>query len=346
MEADEKARFLVNHVKNTFEWDGFYIKYARKSPKELQEQKTGCSSEINLYLAALLNAAEIEAIPVLISTRGHGRVQENYPYEHFFNHVLVQVITPSKVYLADASNSWIAFNRIPPECMNGKGLLISDKGVQWIPLEDDLLSIDHVTMDVSVDPASISAQVKLLQTASEYEGYQYRYLYNNNKKEIEEYLEKQGFDELKMLETHNYDQTSEPYSLEAEGTAELEKIENQIIVQPFLQFPIQKNPFTQEKRTYPIDMIYANESAFKSSIAIPEGYKVLSVPEDFKTDNAMMKLVMESKAEGDQIVVQGAYTFKKPVYSSKEYVMMKYYMDYIIEKFNEPVILEKIEAVP
>jgi len=346
MEMDEKARFLVNFVKKNYEWDGFYLKYARKSPKEFQEQKTGSSSEINLYLTALLKAAGIKATPVLVSTREHGRVHVKYPYEHFFNHVLVLVNTPSEEYLADASDNWIAYNRIPPECMNGSGLLIAEEGVHWIPISDKLLSRDQVDLEIEIEPNSLSALVKLKQTASEYEGYQYRYAYNNNMDELEEYLENQGLKEIRNLETQNYTRTTEPYSIAVEGNAELEMLENQIIIQPFLNFPIRSNPLTQENRTYPIDMIYANESAFKTFIGIPEGYKAIAVPEDFKTDNAMMKLVMETTTEGDQIVVEGSYTFKKPVYNSKEYRMMKHYMDYIIEKFNEPVVLEKIEAKP
>lgn len=346
MALEEKARVLVNHVKSTYEWDGFYLKYARKSPKEFQEQLNGSSSEINLYLAALLTAAGIEATPVLVSTREHGRVHVNYPYEHFFNHVLVLVKTPSEEFLADASDNWIAYNRIPPECMNGKGLLIGEDGVQWIPISDKLLSKDQIDLELEIDPTSVSAQVKLKQTASEYEGYQYRSVFNNNKEDLEEYLEKQGLEETRNIETQNYTQTTEPYTIEVEGSADLEMLENQLIVQPFLQFPISTNPLTQERRSYPIDMIYANETAFKTSINIPEGYKVIAIPEDFKTDNAMMKLVLESKADGGQIVLQGSYTFKKPVYSPKEYVMMKYYMDYIIEKFNEPVVVEKNETNP
>ena len=339
-ESDQKARALIEYVKNAYDWDGFYTKYARKSPKEFHQQKSGNSAEINLYLLALLRAGGIEATPVLISTRGHGSIKVDYPFDHFFNHVLVLVGSGEKAYLADASNRLTAYNRIPSLCINGRGLLV-EEGVNWYPLLNDGLSVESIDLDIKPDPEAMSSLVNLKISSTEYEGYRYRSNYSDDAEKIEEFLDSQGLSDIQRVQTVHYSETQEPYVIEASGEAELEFLENQLVIQPLLQFPFSTNPFTQVKRSYPVDMIYANETSFSSIIRMPEGYSVVSVPEDFSTENALIKLVMGTTQSDNSVIIQASYTFKKAVYSTKEYAMLKYYMKYIIEKFNEAVVLEK-----
>lgn len=338
--ADQKARALIEHVKYTYDWDGFYSKYAQKSPKEFHRQKSGNSAEINLYLLALLKAGGIDATPVLISTRGHGSIKTDYPYNHFFNHVLVLVGSGEEAYLADASNRIIPYNRIPPFCINGRGLIV-EEGVKWYSLSSEGLSVESFHLDISPDPEAMNSLVKLKINSTEYEGYRYRSNYSDDTESIEKFLDSQGLSDIQGVQTMNYSETEKPYVIEASGEAELEFLENQLVIQPLLQFPISTNPFTQVKRSYPVDMIYANETNFSSTIQLPEGYGVHSVPEDFSTENALIKIEMITTQSENSVVINAFYTFKKAVYSSKEYALLKYYMKYIIEKFNEAVVLEK-----
>ena len=56
------------------------INFTNKSVKDLLSSKTGNSAEINLFLAGMLNAAGIEAYPVITSTRSNGKIQSDYPF--------------------------------------------------------------------------------------------------------------------------------------------------------------------------------------------------------------------------------------------------------------------------
>jgi hypothetical protein len=89
-----KVREIINNVKTSYKWDGYSSIYASKVPKDFAAQKTGNSTDINLFLIAMLRAAGFDADPVLSSTRANGRISTQYPFLHYFNYVLALVTTP------------------------------------------------------------------------------------------------------------------------------------------------------------------------------------------------------------------------------------------------------------
>jgi hypothetical protein len=53
--------------------------YLLKTLKGVFNRKTGSGTELNLLLISLLRQVGIEANPVVISTREHGRIWKDYP---------------------------------------------------------------------------------------------------------------------------------------------------------------------------------------------------------------------------------------------------------------------------
>jgi hypothetical protein len=79
----QKSKLLIEFMKNKFSWNGNYGKYSTKKAKDFFEDKKGNTSDMNLFLIALLQAHGLEAVPVLISTRDHGKINADYPFDHF-----------------------------------------------------------------------------------------------------------------------------------------------------------------------------------------------------------------------------------------------------------------------
>ena len=120
----EKAKMIDHYVKSNFNWNGVSDKFATKSIKEFLTSKTGNCADINLFYAGMLNAAGIEAYPVIISTRNHGKLKLDYPFQHFFNYALVLAKIDSVSYLLDATGAISNFTEIPSRCINDRGLII------------------------------------------------------------------------------------------------------------------------------------------------------------------------------------------------------------------------------
>ncbi|WP_224999403.1 DUF3857 domain-containing protein [Cesiribacter sp. SM1] len=338
----EKSRQIIEYVKNSFSWNGYYSKFSSKSPKDFVNQKTGNAADINLFLTAMLRAAGIDAQPVILSTRNHGKIKSDYPFEHFFNYVIVLVNAGDHVFLTDGTEALVAYNRIPPRCINERGLVVKEDEVPWVDLYSSIQSMDNKTIGLSLDPENLTAKAMVTVQSTEFEALGYRNLFKNDSVKIREKLLESGFSDVSRIRTFNFEKTSLPYTIAYEGVTALERIDNKIIVSPFLNYPIKENSLTQKKRSYPVDFIYPKKELLISRLEIPAGYKLVGVPEAFAVDNDLAEINLKYTITDNVVEASAQYHFKKGVYVSGEYARVKYYIDMIVKKFNEQLVLEKI----
>jgi len=339
---EERCRKIIDYVKTNFRWDGHYGKFANKSPKEMLNEKEGNPAEINLFLVAMLQSAGFDASPVILSTRDNGKVRTDYPFESFFNYVIAAVNLDDRVILADATESLLAWDRIPTRCINERGLLIKEEEVTWIDLTYGKISLENKTIEISIDPESFTASTTVSIKAYEFKAYELKKNYNNDTVRIAENLIENKFKNISDLKTSNFGDASKPYIISFKASKEVENIDRQIIISPFLHFPVSENELTQTTRTYPIDMIFPASNNFFTSIRIPDGFKVSYKPEDFFMDNDLVAISIKYSLKDGIIDVAGNYTFKKAVYKASDYSTIRFFINNIVEKFNKNIVLEKI----
>lgn len=337
---EDPIKSLINRYKARCNWNGQQGHYATKSAKNFWEQKSGNTAEINLFLVALLRAAGVNARPVISSTRNHGQIQTNYPFEHLFNYVLVLVDTGNGMFLTDATDPLLMYDRIPAKCINGKGLVVDDKEVTWVNLQNSRISKDLRTFELKPQPTSQSIELALSIKATDYDARAYKQAYEDQPAKIRAAMEARGM-EVAEVETQHYGQPELPYLIKLTGSLPLEMIGKQLIIKPFLDFPMQKNRLTQKSRNYPVDFVYARMENFTSTIYIPEGYEVLSLPAPYIQADDLVEISLMFQRKEDKIIAGGTYSFKKPVYSPQEYTRIKAHLDAIVQKFNEPLVFQQ-----
>ena len=338
----DKAREIIDYVKSAFSWNGYYQRYATESPKKVFEQKTGSSAEINLFLAGMLRAAGINADPVLISTRGHGIISANYPFENFFNYVIVMVNTGTFSFLTDGTDSRVSFDRIPLRCINEQGLIVGDGETKWVGLHSKIHSTNSKIVNLSPDPEALKSRANISIQTSEFESYIAKTSYNNDTLKLKaELINNNGLTHVSKLTTFGYDNNLRPYIILIEGEAALENIDNKIIVSPFLGFPLKENKLKQKERTYPVDFVYTKTEDYKINIEIPDGFEALELPRNYNTDNDLVSIHVDYQIMEKLVVVAANYTLKKAIYRPEEYAKIKQYLDIIVRKFNEQVIFQK-----
>lgn len=333
---------VINYIKKNFDWNGINSKYASKKPKEFYEQKSGNSTDINLFMCALLKAAGIDAQPLILSTRNHGKIRGTYSFSHFFNYAVIMVKGDKKSFLTDGTNSLIAYNRIPIRCINGKGLIVNEDQTNWIRLYNNIKSVDSKIFKIDINTEDLSANTELSIQSNEFESVGYKRSCKNDTTKLKEQLLEEGLSEIKSVSTLNYKRNNLAYIINCKGECEVEKIGRNIIVSPFLNSPIKENQLKELRRSYPVDLIYARTKKFKSEINIPEGYQVKTLPNNYKMDNGLAEIKLEYQQIENRIVVQGTYSFKKSIYKPEEYGGVKNYFNTIIKKFNEPIVFEEI----
>ena len=337
----ERCKAIINYVKTKYRWNGLTGVYARSSIKDIVNKKEGSVSEINLLLVSLLNAAGYDAVPVLLSTRDHGKIYAGYPFLDFFNYVTVLVKAGNRTFLADGSDPDTPYNRIPPKCINEKGLLIDKSGENWINLDMNYNSVDMKEITVDVDPVTLKIDANLVVQSLEYDAYSYRKGLNNDTAKIKKYFTGEGLKDIRALRTLNYDKTEAPYIISFHCSSDAERFEDKIVISPFLNLVPSANDLTQPTRSYPVDMIYASSSSFRTRIKIPDGYRVMTLPEPQKTDNDLVEISLEFSEEPGIVIATGSFRYKKAVYQPTEYTRLKAFKGIIIRKFNAPLVLVK-----
>ncbi|WP_420575675.1 DUF3857 domain-containing protein [Ekhidna sp.] len=342
LESSAKAEKIITYVKEKFEWNGNYSKYASQSPDDLIDKKIGNSADINLFLIALLTEAEVDAQPVILSTRNHGIIPVEYPFMHFTNYVIAMVNTES-AFLTDATEDYLPFNRIPPRCLNEKGLIVNESdNPQWISLKNNIPSLEKKIINLTLDTTSLNVNTMVSIQSTSYESYTKRVAFKDDTTKIKEYYEDKIGNINKAL-TYGFDKLERPYALHFKGEFETDKIGDAVVIYPFLKLPISKNKLTQKERSYPIDFTNAWEDEFESKLTIPEGYSITSLPEGYQLDNELAEINLNCKYENGIVVSNGVYKFKKATYSPSEYARIKYYFDEIVKYFNQPIVIETSE---
>ncbi len=338
----EKFNTILDYVKSNFNWNNHKGKFATKTPNQLVDNKFGNCADINLFTIGLLNSVGIESYPLILSTREHGKIKIDYPFSHFFNYVIVLANVDGKMFLADATEVLCMNDRIPPRCINDKGLIIKKDEVDWIGL--DCMFTSGITTYMQMDVKDNNLTVDLLKMATEYDALYYRNNYTDKTDNVKQKISTNNYSiNDSSIQIQNYLDRTKPYKLRYGFTTKPEFVNDKIYISPFLQETITENPLKQKERRYPIDMIYPKKRIYSSTLSISEGYQVDYMPEDLTIKNDLFELFYSVKRQQDKLQIAFSYFFKKNIYQSDDYSKIKYYFNEIVKKGNEKIVLKRQE---
>lgn len=336
----EKFNYIVNYVKENYKWDGYNAKFATKSPNDFVKDKIGNTAEINLFLTGLLRSVGIDANPVILSTRSNGKIKYDYPYNHFFNYVVVLADIDGKLTLTDATEMYCSNERIPVKAINDKGLVVKGEEPQWVQLKS--LVSSKIQTNILAEIKDDSVDAKIVKSYTEYDALAMRNGVGEDANKIKEGISEEGYviDEA-SISVSNAEKITEPYVLKYDVKVQTEKINEKLYVSPFLREPIKSNPLKQNTRTYPIDMTYPIIRVFNAVVTIPEGYQADFIPQDTEIKNNLFELSYKVIKEANRINVIFQYYFKSSEYSADNYARIKSYFYEIVKKGNEKIVLIK-----
>lgn len=338
---EEKFNYIIDYVKNNYIWDGTLNRYASQSVKELIKNKRGNSTDLNLFTIGLLQAVGIDAKAILTSTRGNGNVHKKYPFIHYFNYVIIGANINSKLILTDSTEPLLSNNRLPVLCLNDNGLIIKKGQEEWVNLKITYPTETRTNLSLNIKDKNIEIDVDKI--ANEYSALWYRGNCGDNKESLKKYINSEGFTPIESsTKVKNNANIKKPYILTFKANTVIKNVNDKMHVSPFLNQTLLKNPFTQEIRTYPIDMVYPEKKSYSSTMNIPEGYKIDFTPSELSITNSIFDLKYTVSVDKDKLKVDFDYYFKKSIYSSKQYNLIKYYFKQIIEKGNEKIVFSKI----
>jgi len=344
---DEKAAILFNFLKTQIKWNGNYSKYAEKGIKKAYQEHVGNAADINLCLVALFREAGLNANPVLISTRNHG--VPLFPTINGFNYVIAAIESPSGILLFDATELYSTANVLPSRVLNWEGRLVR---------ADDTFAVVNLN---AVEPAKkrINLFVKLDENGK-VTGLKRSSFYTNNALEYRKdrafvsetdllsKLENENRDvEISELKITNKESLSNPivetFKFESDNLCDI--IDSKIYFEPLLFLSQTKNPFSSEKRLYPINFGTAWEDTYIVSIQIPNGYTIATMPQNLAislpNEVGSFKFSITKKSE-NKIEAVAITKINTPIIASIYYQELKDFYKQLIEKQTEKIMLTKL----
>ncbi|HTB33128.1 MAG TPA: transglutaminase domain-containing protein [Bacteroidia bacterium] len=346
----EKIKTIVNYVKTNYKWSNYYSYLADKEMEDFITQKTGNSADLNLFLTALLKAANIGAKPVLISTREHGKIKANYPFYNFFNDVVCYVKTDSLSLLLDATEPALPYFVLPPQCTNGFGYVVQKDDSEWVDLKPRMAAKTMETMFINLSKNYDSINCKFTIMTSGYSGYTCRKEWNEGYDKFSSQLTRSNGMEINdSVKIYSLDNPEEPLFIKFSASlpALRQKTDSAIsgiIFSPFLNEPLHSNPLTMPDRKYPVDMDYPRDFKYQAVIVIPAGYKLHEKPAEtnysLTSNNASYSYKIKQISD-NTIQFTSDLSFNVGVFQPSEYKELQSLYDMAIKKCKEPIILDK-----
>ncbi|TXE17624.1 DUF3857 domain-containing protein [Psychroserpens burtonensis] len=342
----QKAFAIYNYVKVKVKWNGFYGYSTDAGVRKAYKEGVGNVGDINLMLVSMLRYAGIIANPVLISTKSHGIPL--FPTRDGFNYVICFVEDEDIMSLLDATGDNATFNTLPIRDLNWQGRVIRENGSStWIDLTPRKVSRDITGLNIKIN-SDLSAEGKVRSQKFDYIAKSYRDNYADLSTEAYiKVLEKdKGEVLISNLEVEGEDSLLEPIKITYEYTMDnaLEEIGDKLYFSPLLFLNTQENPFKQDERKLPIDLMYPMSDKYMINIMLPEGYDVEYLPEnqalDFANKTGEFKYLVNQNGRFLQVNVE--LNINASLILPENYTFFKQFFAQAMEKESEKIVLKKI----
>jgi len=342
---DQKVSAILNLVRQNVLWDGKYRTYPENSPKKTWEEKKGSSAEINFLLACLLEKAEINVSPVLLSTRDHGFVREQMPISSQFNNAVCQVRLGDKSVLLDATDKFLPIGMLPEACLNGNGFVVAREGFQWIGLQPTIRTRTIFNTDLSLsESGELKGTLKIDKTG--YNSVDARKSFITNGEKV--YLKTLSDDHSLTISKSEFPTAKEiqqPFK-EIHDIAISEHITeagSTIYLSPFILGRTGENPFKQEKRTFPIDFGHSFDEMYMAKIVIPDGFAIDELPKAklISLPEGAAKYSYNVAQIGNTISFTSSLNINRGLFTQDEYLNLREFFSQIVAKQAEQIVLKK-----
>lgn len=351
---------IYNYVRDHFEWNGRVAYGVVDRSKRLWDDGKGDNADINITLAQFLEKAGIKTYPVVLSTRGHGYLNQSFPLVKQFNYMIVCAMIGEEKFLLDATDKFRPYNVLPIRAMNGDGLMVTEFGGEWVNLrenkemssktisgefgfDEDLealegkMEIDFRGVSASVLRSSIYEEMKKTENEVEEEKEEQ----NDDSETLEDY--KTG--EVNNLEVMNAEAPEENLKVKYDFTteADINVIGDKIFMSPVLIKHIEENPFKLEERKFPVELPAPVADTYIFKIKIPEGYEVEELPksQSMALPNKGGRYMFVAGQQGDVIQVMVRLNLMKTEYLPEDYPALKELFNQVVAKQQEQIVFKE-----
>ncbi len=335
-------------VLSSVKYDGTNRYHATGPLKKAYELHRGTSADVNLLLIAALRQAELPAQPVILSTRAHGRVSQEYPLLEQFNYVVALLETPGQPdLLLDATEPLLPAGELPRRCLSRIGHTVVTKGEgRWVSLTPSRRYTHMQNIKLTLHaPGDLTGEVQ-----EEYGGYaaleareQVQQL--GEKKYVAQLPAARAGWEVPAYSFSKLATVDQPLGLRYELHQAAAGSPQELYLKLLEPFGERRNPFRYAQRRYPVDIGLAQQEIIMLTLTLPPGY-VADLP---KSANLLLPeqggryLYQASAPAPNTVQLISRLTLDKAVYSPDEYQALRELYRQLLAKQAEALVVRKAQ---
>jgi hypothetical protein len=295
----------------------------------------------------MLRESQIDAHPVLLSTRQNGKIQTMYPIVNQFDYVIVKAVVGKREFLMDATDRFRPYYLLPQRALNHTGFLVKNDKYEWVSIEPIGKGKQTTVVNAALNTdGSLSGTVQV--SFSDYSASYQRGLHSNKKQE--DYIKQLFRTETSGISVDSFqvdrkDSLSANFRVDARITSPTyaQVLNEFIYFNPFVVGRASENPFKLEKRAFPVDFAYPLANTYTANLEIPKGYAVKELPKDINlrlsANGGSYSRLAQSTENGVQLVER--FEISQVVFSPGQYAGLRNFYEQIVAAENEQLVLEK-----
>jgi hypothetical protein len=345
--AIEKMNLVFDYVRSNMAWNGFTSKYS-ENIKQAWNKKSGTNGDINLILITLLKEAGIEASPMLVSERGHGKVQTDYPFVDQFNTVYAYVVVEGKKYYLDATDRLTPSHTIPFSILNTTAYIVNRKAGGIVHIKDEFLAYkDYLNIIGNVSSnGSITGNVFIIS-----KDYARTKRLSDFRKNSSKYINTHFTQGEKMINIDSFEITNDnidslPLHQKFKFSAPLSSTGDYSFVPVNLFSDFKVNPFLSDIRFSDINFGYRQSVVMNCGFIVDKAFAVEAIPKPIKLINADKTIQFTRSILYDEknrrIVGRITIDTFKSLYETAEYSDIKAFYKKMFDLLTEQIVLKKI----
>ncbi len=344
---EDKVRAVYNFVNKNVEWNGEWSIYATESLNKAFQKKTANSAELNLMLVACLNAAGVRALPMLVSTRTHGKANVNVALAPQFNHLICYTESNGAPRFLDAGDAYRPVGMLRTEALNNDGWILDINNPRWVKIVPTLSVRQTLSTFLLSKEGDLSG--RFVKTSKGYEAVVER---NNQSRKGATSLLKKEYQGIRIdsITTFNLDVNLSGafkrnfYCFIPQA---IENVDNKMEIHPLWHTNFEAYLLTAPS-LHSVDFAYPVSDLHVFNLAIPEGASVEKIPKDETLELADKGAVYQFTAvqSGDIIQLTIRLQIDRLHFDASEYTKMKEFFERIVAKQAEKVVLKNVRSEP
>ena len=344
-DPSKKLKIIYDYIKQSLEWNKSEDRTVDNTNlKKVFDEGKGNCAEINLALASMLQKAGLEVEPVLLSTKDHGFIREQYPMTRQFNYVICAVKIDGKIMLIDATERLLPMDMLPERCLNDKGLVISKTNSRWIGLTSSAKSRTTVVAKLNLSDSQLDGTIEYSRSGYDAMNVRKAFLSKGKQEYVKVSLGTKGWD-ITNSEFKSFDDIDgNPVESHVISIPDhVNEAGNVIYIDPFITSKTSENPFKSDKREYPVDFGSASDDVYILNLTIPENVVIDELPKSkvFGLPDNGGRYTYSVVQMGNTITITSMLSINKSIYTQVEYPILREFYNQVVAKQAEQIVLKK-----